>query len=105
MSRAVDALRAADNDHKAAPLAALRAVPCSVAEVCALQSYCVAAYEQHVRALELIEAAKAEASAAPPAVLARALASAQAALEAAKQQTDGCATRQGELVRRLKVAR
>jgi hypothetical protein len=105
VNRAIEALRAADNAKKAEFLRALRAVPCSVADICAVQSFCAAAYEEHVKVLELIGAAKAAASAASPETLRDAVATAQAGLARAKTQTDECATRQGELARRYRVAR
>lgn len=105
VSHAIEALRAADNARKSVLLAALRTVPCSVADVCAVQSFCTAAYEEHVRVLELIDATKAAASAASAETLNEALATAQAGLIRAKAQTDECATRQGELARRYHVAR
>jgi hypothetical protein len=97
--RAVEALRNADNGRKGVFLAALRAVPCSVADVCAVQSFCAAAYEEHVRVLELVGAAKAAASSAPADTLRAALAAAETGLASAKAQTDACATKQSELAR------
>jgi hypothetical protein len=105
VSRAVDSLRSAENPQKAALLAALRGVPCSVPEVCATQSLCVAAYEGHVHALELIERVKTVASTAPVADVKADLAAAEASLALAKTQTDACATKQGELVRAFRVGR
>jgi hypothetical protein len=105
VSRAVEALRNADNRQKGALLAALRAVPCSVPDVCAVQSSCAAAYEEHVRVLALIEAARAAASTAPADTLKDALAAAEAGLARAKTQTDECATQQSALARKYRVAR
>lgn len=105
VSRAVEALRNADNSQKNAPLAALRAVPCSVPDICAAQSFCVAAYEEHVRALTLIDAAKTAAASAAAETLRDALAAAEAGLARAKAQTDECATKQGALARKYRVAR
>jgi hypothetical protein len=105
VSRAIEALRNADNAKKATLLQALRAVPCSVADVCAVQSFCAAAYEEHVKVLELIAAAKGAASAASADTLRDAISTAQAGLARAKAQTDACATQQGELARKYRVAR
>jgi hypothetical protein len=105
VSRAIEALRAADNVRKAELLSALRAVPCTVPDVCAVQSFCADAYDEHVKVLALIGAAKAAASSAPAETLRDALATAQAGLTRAKAQTDSCATKQGELARRYRVAR
>jgi hypothetical protein len=105
VSRAVELLRNADNGQKSALLAALRAVPCSIPDVCGVQSFCVAAYEEHVRVLTLIKAVSDNASSAAPDTLKEALATAEAGLTRAKTQTDACATKQGELARKYKVAR
>ena len=105
VSRAIEGLRNADNGRKSALLTALRAVPCSVADVCAVQSLCVAAYEQHVLALELIERVRATAGTAPLDGVKRSLAEAESALAHAKVSTDQCVTKQGELARKYRVAR
>jgi hypothetical protein len=105
VSRSIEALRDADNGKKAELLGALRSVPCSVPDICAVQSFCASAYDEHVKVLALIEAAKAAASSAPPETLRDAIATAQAGLTRAKAQTDTCATQQGELARRYRVAR
>jgi hypothetical protein len=105
VSRAIEALREADNGKKAELLRALRAVPCSVPDICGVQSFCAAAYDEHVQVLALIDAAKAAASSAPPEALRDAIATAQAGLTRAKAQTDTCPTKQGELARRYHVAR
>jgi hypothetical protein len=105
VSHAIEALRDADNPRKSVLLTALRAVPCSVADVCAVQSFCAAAYEEHVRVLELIEAAKAASASASAETLRDAVATAEAGLARAKAQTDECATKQGELARHYRVAR
>jgi hypothetical protein len=105
VSRAVEALRNADNAQKSAPLAALRAVACSIPDICAVQSFCVAAYEEHIRVLTLIVAINDNAASAPADTLKEGLASAEAGLTGAKARTDECATKQGELARRYRVAR
>ena len=105
VSRAIDAVRTADNAAKAAPLAALRAVPCAAPEVCAVQSYCVAAYEKHVSVLGMLAEARANVATAPAASVVQTLATAERGLGEARTLTDDCATRQGEMARRFKVAR
>ena len=105
MSRAVDALRAAENPQKVAHLSALRAVPCSVPDVCAVQSLCLAAYEGHVRALELIDKVKAIASSAPVEQVKADLLAADSSLQQAKVATDECTTKQGVLIRQFRVGR
>jgi hypothetical protein len=105
VSRAIDAVRAADNANKSAPLAALRSVPCSVGDVCGVRSFCIAAYEQHELALGLVAQAKAELATAPVANVAATIASAESGLSRAKTLTDDCTSRQGEMARRYHVAR
>ena len=105
----VDTLRTAPNDGKAQALDELRALPCSVADTCSVQSACVAAYELHVSALHDIAASKrlvaspaasaAVASAALPALVLKA----QESLERAKPLVQKCTDAQGELVRRFKL--
>jgi hypothetical protein len=51
VSRAVNSLRDAENERKREHLEALRTTPCSVAEICAVRSQCLAAYELHVDVL------------------------------------------------------
>jgi hypothetical protein len=105
VSRAIDGLRAADNAVKTGPLAALRAVPCTVSDVCSVQSFCVAAYEQHVQVLELVAEVKAGLPTAPSASVVQKLGQAESGLARAKTLTDQCATRQGEMARHYRVAR
>jgi hypothetical protein len=105
VSRAVDALRAAENPQKASHLAALRALPCSVPDVCGVQSLCLAAYEEHVHALELIDKVKAIASSAPVEQVKADLMAADASLGKAKLATEDCTAKQGALIRRFRVGR
>lgn len=105
VSFAIDAVRKAENDQKSGPLELLRAIKCSAPDVCAVQSYCVAAYEKHVGALGLVAEAKATVATAPPATVAATLKAAEDGLGQAKTMTDQCATRQGEMARRFRVGR
>ena len=105
VSRAIDAVRNADNSAKSGPLTALRGTGCTVSDICAVQSYCVAAYEQHVGALGLLAEAKASVATAPAETVAATLTSAEQGLARAKTLTDDCATRQGEMARHYRVAR
>lgn len=105
VSRAIDAVRNADNAAKAGPLGALRGTACTVADICAVQSNCVAAYEQHMGALGLLAEAKASVATAPASDVASTLANAEQGLARAKTLTDDCATRQGEMARHYRVAR
>ena len=105
VSRAIDGVRTAENAQKTGPLGALRAVPCTAPEVCAVQSYCVAAYEKHVAVLGLLAEAKTSMATAPPTAVAATVATAERGLAEARTLTDDCATRQGEMVRRFHVGR
>lgn len=105
VSRAVDALRAADNDKKPVFLQALRDVPCTEPDVCAVRSACLAAYELHVRALARLGDARRLVDAGALAGVAAELDAAQDELARAKTLTDDCTTQQGELVRRHRVGR
>jgi len=51
VSRAVTALRDADNEKKRELLAVLRDASCSKPDICAVRSQCLAAYELHVEVL------------------------------------------------------
>lgn len=105
VSRAIDSVRNAENAAKSTPLALLRGAACTVTDICAVQSYCVAAYEEHVSALGLLGEVKASVATAPAASVAAKLAQAEQSLARAKTSTDECATRQGEMARRYRVAR
>lgn len=58
VSVAIDRLRQVPNPNKASMLAALKQVPCSLADVCQLRDRCVGAYQLHVDALGQIEGFK-----------------------------------------------
>lgn len=99
MSRAVTGLRDADNAQKRELLAALRATPCETADVCAVRSACLAAYELHVDSLtHLADVAKRDAAAD-----AAALDAVKAELERARELASKCTDLQGEMVRRYKL--
>jgi hypothetical protein len=105
LAHAIEALRGADNQGKAPALAELRALPCSGEATCSVQSTCVAAYELHLRGLEGVAEGKRRASAGESgaADLPTLVASAQAALERAKDLSQKCADAQGELTRRYRL--
>jgi hypothetical protein len=103
LSRAIDALRSADNPNKAGALQALRAAPCTFPDICAVRSACIAAYELHVRGVEA--AAKAagllNTDEAPKA--AELLGTAESDLKRASELANACTSAQGELQRRYRV--
>ncbi len=103
MSRAVNALRDADNPAKAARLESLRDARCQNEDVCAVRATCLSAYELHVRALEGLSAARrivADGGAEPAAVKLRA---ASDDLERARALTERCTTVEGEMVRKYEL--
>jgi hypothetical protein len=99
VSRAVTALREADNEKKRELLAALRATPCETADVCALRSACLVAYELHVESLARV-ADVASRDAGPDAAALDAL---KGELGRARELASKCTDLQGEIVRRYKL--
>jgi hypothetical protein len=104
IDRAIDALRDAPNETKSGALSALKALPCSVPEICGAQSACVAGYELHVSGIAELERAKQLAAEGDGgAELATLLESSRATLERAKPLTDRCTDLQGELARKYRL--
>ncbi len=108
LSRAIDQLRAADNDRKAAHLERLAAEDCE--ELCALKEVCGGAYREHVAALDAIRAARSLGAALPaePTVeeqgrVAAQLEEAQRRLEAARRMSGDCLDEQGAVKLRLQL--
>lgn len=108
LSRAIDQLRAADNDRKAALLERLAAEPCE--ELCSLKEVCGGAYREHVAALDAIRTARsltAELSAEPgdeeQARVAAQLEEAQRRLETARERSGECLDEQGAVKLRLRL--
>ena len=96
MSRAVRALRDADNEQKRELLGALRATPCTSSDVCAVRSPCLAAYELHVEPLARLRDAVADAGAAT-------LDGLKSDLGKARDLASTCTDAEGELIRRYKL--
>jgi hypothetical protein len=92
IAHAIDALRAADNSHKAQMIQPLRAVSCS--QFCSLRDQCVRAYETHIRALHLIDRARLGSE-----IASRELDTAEKTLKQAKELATACAAAQAELGR------
>jgi hypothetical protein len=103
LSRAIDALRSADNAAKAPHLKGLRETACSEPDVCAVRSTCVAGYELHLGALAAMAGAQAVLADAGPDAAARVLDRAKADLERAHVLTERCTEAQGELIRKYRV--
>lgn len=107
MVSAVRALREADNEDKPARLAALRAVPCELPDVCGLRTECVSAYELYTKGLDAVRAVKKSlASDAGDDDARRAgelLAGAERDVAAGKQKASRCAELEGQLVAKYKL--
>ena len=104
VSRAIDALRTADNAKKPELLGALREESCEDSEVCAVRSVCLAAYELHVGSLESAARAVTEAGdGGNPMAAASALGAAQASLEHARKLAEDCTRAQGDLIRHRRL--
>jgi hypothetical protein len=97
VSRAVRALRDADNAKKSELLGALRATACNSEDVCAVRSACLAAYELHVDTLARLKGAvTGEADAG-------ALDGLKHDLERARELAAACTDAEGEMIRRYKL--
>jgi hypothetical protein len=103
VSRAIDALREADNAGKPELLRALRDQGCDDEQVCAVRSACLAAYELHIRSLESIARALVQSDAGDPLTAATALGAAQSELDRARKLTEDCTRVQGELIRHRRL--
>jgi hypothetical protein len=103
LARAIELLRQAPNEAKAAPLSALAQLPCTGAEVCATRAACSAAYGLHVEATSLTAAAKLLLADDKPAEAGRLLNSAQQKLADASAKVSDCTAREGALRRLYKL--
>ena len=101
MSRAVTALRDADNQKKRELLAALRDTPCTVEDVCAVRSACLVAYELHVTTLTQMNSVTWLANAQNG--TADAVDRMKRDLSRARELASKCTDLQGELIRRHKL--
>jgi hypothetical protein len=106
VSRAVTALRNAENAAKRSLLDVLARSACAVADVCEMKRVCVAAYRAHVEAFELSEGVRRTldaADAANPAELVQALDSAETNLRAARSAARRCTDLEGEITRKYRL--
>jgi hypothetical protein len=97
--RATEVLRGAPNRAKAEALRELAKVPCESPEACGARDACVAAYETHVEALALTQAAKLQASEGDAAQAAKVLGSAEQKLDEARTRVIDCTDREAALRR------
>ena len=97
VARAMEVLRGAPNPAKAAALRELAKVPCESPEACAARDACVDAYNTHVEALALTQAAKLQASQGEAAAAAKVLGAAEQRLSEASGKVLDCTDREGAL--------
>ena len=103
ISRAVEQLRSAPNDHKATALAELKRVACSGPDVCETRAACDMAYTQHIEALDLTAAAKLKLGDGQGEESAKLLGAAQEKLSQAALLVSLCTEREAALRRRYKL--
>jgi hypothetical protein len=99
VSHAVNVLRDADNEKKRDLLAALRNTSCSAADVCAVRSQCLAAYELHVDVLARLATLTAKADSGNVGEVERT----KADLTRSHDLGKACVDAQGEMIRRYKL--
>jgi hypothetical protein len=97
VSRAVRALREADNEKKRELLGALRAATCNTEDVCAVRSTCLAAYELHVETLARLQGAVTGATDGGS------LDALKSDLGRARDLASACADAEGEMIRRYRL--
>lgn len=101
MSRVVTALRDADNEKKREQLAVLRDTSCSEADICAVRSQCLAAYELHVEVLTRLGAVMANVGARTGNT--GDVEAMKRDLARSKELASACTDAQGEMIRRYKL--
>ena len=100
MSRAVTTLRDADNQKKRDLLAVLRDTRCSEADICAVRSKCLAAYELHVEVLTRLGTVMANVGAGTGNTDVETM---KRDLARSKELASACTDAQGEMIRRYKL--
>jgi hypothetical protein len=103
VARAIEQLRNAPNQDKPPALAELRKVACVGKPTCEVHAACVHAYTEHVAALELTQAAKANAREGKTPQAAKLLIDAQEKLSAAEPLVGDCTQREAALRRQYKL--
>jgi len=101
LSRAVNSLREADNAKKRDFVSALRETPCTAADICAVRSECLAAYELHVDVLARMNGALGKNQVAAEDVAA--LEQMKKDLARSRDLAKHCTDAQGEMIRRYKL--
>jgi hypothetical protein len=101
VSRAVNSLREADNQKKRDFVSALRETPCTAADICAVRSECLAAYELHVDVLARMNGALGKNEVDREDV--GALEQMKKDLARSRDLAQKCTDAQGEMIRRYKL--
>ena len=103
VARAIEVLRGAANASKAGALADLLKLGCTGVDVCATRDACTTAYQLHVDAVALTQAAKLRMRDGNAPEAAQLLGSAEEKLVEASRRVAGCAEREAALRRRYKL--
>lgn len=103
VARAVQVLRDAPNAAKAPALASLSQLACAGADVCETRDVCSSAYQLHVDALTLTEAARLQLQNGQQLEAAKVLGAAEEKLAAAGRRVAECTEREAALRRRYKL--
>ena len=103
IARAIEVLRNASNEAKAAPLAALVDLGCTGPDVCETRDACVSGYTLHVEAIALTQRAKAQFRDGKTPDAAKFLITAQEKLSEASRKVAACTDREGALRHRYKL--
>jgi hypothetical protein len=103
VARAIEVVRGAPSASKAGALADLLKVDCSGADICQTRDVCTAAYQLHVHAVALTQAAKLQMNDGKAVEAAKLLVSAEDELRTASGKVAGCAEREAALRRRYKL--
>ena len=116
IARAVEMLRLSSNHDKHLWLSRLRALPCQREDACQLQTACVQAYAEHLKAIDMIETARtrldretdsdagaSDASAEDMLQTAALAQTAQRLLGKARRLTRGCAENEAVIRQRYRI--
>lgn len=98
---AINRVRDAANDQKAAPLKDLEQLPCRAAPACELKELCAQAYRVHLQSLQHVERVREvmRAGAGPRDNAVRLLETSEDELRRAREMMQACVTLQGRLTR------